>query len=116
MSTKTRRELIDRAGEALGVLAAGQSLANEDIARIDGYIDPTAEDLIARDVYYVSDTEEIDASIFDDFAICCANACRHAFGLSGNAELPAAAQAAEAKLRIKSASGPTYKPLRTAYF
>lgn len=116
MSTKTRRELIDRAGEALGVLAAGQTLSNEDYTRIDGYIDPTADDLIARDVYYVADTSEIDGAIFDDFALCVANACRHAFGLSGNPELPAAAQAAEAKLRIKSASGPTYKPLRSTYF
>lgn len=116
MATKTRRQLIERAAEALGVLAAGQPVEVEDYARIDGYIDPTAADLIARDVYYIADTEEIPDSIFDDFAICVASTCRHAFGLSGNAELPAAALNAENKLRIKSADGPTYRPLRATYF
>lgn len=116
MSTKTRRQLIDRVGEAVGALASGQSLAAEDVSRIDGYVDPTAADLLARDVYYVADTQEIDASIFDDFALCVASACRHAFGLNGDPEIPAAAQAAEVKLRVKSASGPTYKVLRASYF
>lgn len=113
---KTRRDLIDRAAEALGVLAAGQTLANEDIARIDGYVDTTAADLMRRDIYSIADTQEIDESIFDDFGICLANACRHAFGQSGNPELQAAAIAAEQKLLKKSAQGPTYKIQRSVYF
>lgn len=119
MTVKTRRQLVDRAGEALGVLAAGQSLATEDVARIDGYVEPTLEDLTARDVIYIPDSEEFDYAIFDDLALCLANNCRHAFGLGGNAELPAAVKGplgAENSLRIKSVGKPTYKPLKTVYY
>lgn len=116
MSTKTRTELITRAAEALGVLAAGQPIEVEDYQRINGYVDTTAADLIARDVIYIPDTGEIDAAIFEDFAICVANTCRHAFGLGGNAELPAAAIAAERNLSVKSSHGPTYERLKVEYF
>lgn len=113
---KTRRELNDRALEVLGVLAAGQVAANEDLARVDSYVDTTIADLIARDVVYIPDAEEFDEAIFDDLSKVLANNAREAFGLANDPRLAATAIAAENSLRIKSAQGPTYKPLKVQYF
>lgn len=113
---KSRRDLIDRALEVLGVLAAGQVAANEDLARVDGYVDTTIADLTARDVVYVSDTQEFEPGIFDDLAKVLANNAREAFGLADDPRLAATAMAAENSLRIKSAQGPTYQRLRVEYF
>jgi len=114
--SKTRRDLVDRALDVLGVLASGQAPATEDVARVDGYVDTTIADLLDRDVYYVADVSEIEDGIFDDLAKCLANNCREGFGLASDPALPAIAAAAENKLRIKSAQGPTYSVLRTSYF
>lgn len=113
---KSRRDLVDRALEVLGVLAAGQVAANEDLARVDGYVDTTIADLTARDVVYVPDTQEFEAGIFDDLAKVLANNAREAFGLADDPRLAATGMAAENSLRIKSAQGPTYQPLKTVYF
>lgn len=113
---KSRRDLIDRALEIIGTLAAGQVAENEDLARVDGYVDTTIADLIARDVYYVSDNEEFDLSIFDDLAKVLANNAREAFGLANDPRLAATAMAAENNLRTKSAQGPTYAVLKGTYF
>lgn len=114
--SKTRRELVDRALEVLGVLAAGQTAAPEDVARVDGYVDTTVADLIERDIYYVDDVEEVNPAIFDDLAKVLANNSREAFGLASDPALPAIGAAAENKLQVKSSQGPTYKTLRTQYF
>jgi hypothetical protein len=116
MAAKTRRDLVDRALEILGVLAAGQAPAPEDVARVDGYVDTTVADLIARDIYYVDDVDEVDPAIFDDLAKVLGNNCREAFGLASDPALPAIAAAAENKLQVKSSQGPTYRTLRTSYF
>lgn len=117
--SKTRRQLTDKALELLGVLPAGQVAQDEDVSRVDGYIDTTIADLRERDIIYVPDATEVDESIFDDLALCLANNARHSFGLGGNAELPAAVKGgagAEANLLTKSGGGPQYTVQKTSYF
>jgi len=114
--SKTRRDLVDRALDVLGVLASGQAPATEDVARVDGYVDTTIADLLDRDVVYIPDSEEIEEGVFDDLAKVLANNCREGFGLASDPALPAIAAAAENKLRIKSAQGPTYQTLKTVYY
>jgi len=119
MALKTKRQLLERALEALGALASGQVAEVEDLARVERYLGPTVADLLRRDIYYIADTEEIEEDIFDDLALCLANTARHAFGLGNDPALPASVKGpmgAEASLRIKGGGGPTYKPLRTTYY
>lgn len=112
----TRRDLVDRALDILGVIATGQEPATEDVAKADAYVDSMVADLISRDVFYVSDTDEIDLAIFQDLATCLANACMAAFGLANDPRITAMSLAAENSLMIKSQHGPTYQVLRTQYF
>jgi hypothetical protein len=113
---KTRRDLIDRALSVLGVLGSGQSPETEDVALVDGFIDPMIADLTDRDVVYISDAEEIEDGLFLDLAKVLANNCREAFGLANDPRLAATGIAAENSLREKSAQGPTYRVLRSQYF
>ena len=113
---KTRRELVDRALDVLGVLASGQVPEVEDVARLDGYVETTIEDLLERDIIDIPDPEEIELSIFDDLAKVLANNAREGFGLANDPRLAATAQAAEKRLLEKSWIAPTYKPLKTQYF
>lgn len=113
---KSRRELIDMALSNLGVLAAGQQPETEDLQRVDAFVDAMLADLRVRDIIDIPSGDEFDIGVFADLAVCLANTCRHAFGLSGNPELQAAAMAAEQKLLVKSAQKPTYSILRGTYF
>lgn len=113
---KTRRDLLDRSLEVLGVLAAGQVAETEDLARVDGYVETTISDLAARDVIYIADAEEFDLAIFDDLAKVLANNAREAFGLANDPRLAATGMAAENNLRIKSAQGPTYQPQKLVMY
>lgn len=113
---KTRRNLVDRAAENLGVLASGQTLAAEDLAGIDAFVETTIADLRKRDVLYVPDAAEIDEEIFEDLSVCLAFRCRIKFGLAGDPEIAAANLASEKSLRIKSAQGPTYAVAKTTFY
>ena len=115
MGLKSRRDLCDRALEVLTVLAAGQTAEVEDLARVDGYIETTVDDLRARDVIYIPDYDEFDTQIFDDLAKVLANNSREAFGMANDPRLAATGAAAENSLLIKSAQGPTYATLKTTY-
>lgn len=116
MALKTRRELVEEAIGVLGVVGAGQAPEVEDVAKVDSKVEATIDDLRARDVYYVSDAEEVDTEIFLDLAACLAGNCMADFGMANDPRVTAVAMAAENSLRIKSAQGPTYKTLRVDYF
>jgi hypothetical protein len=116
MALKTRRDLVDEALGVLGVVGSGQSPEVEDVAKVNGKIDATIDDLRAQDVIYVPDYNEIDTEIFLDLATCVAGKCMADFGLANDPRITAMAVAAENSLRLKSAQGPTYATLRTTYF
>lgn len=116
MAFKTRRDLIDEALGVLGVVGSGQSPEVEDVSKVDGKIEPTIDDLRARDVIYIPDYDEIDTEIFLDLATFLAGKCMADFGLANDPRITAMAVAAENSLREKSAQGPTYSVLRSQYF
>jgi len=116
MALKTRRDLVDEALGVLGVVGSGQSPEVEDVAKVDGKINATIDDLRARDVIYIPDYDEIDTEIFLDLATCVAGKCMADFGLANDPRITAMAVVAENSLSIKSAQGPTYTRLRTEYF
>lgn len=64
MTTKTRRELVDQSLANLGVLASGQTPSAEDVARMDGYVNPVLEQLAERDIVEVDDDDQIPSAWF----------------------------------------------------
>jgi hypothetical protein len=65
---KTRAELIQAALEEIGVLAAGQSPSAEDSDKLERAIDPLLEELAAREIVYVANSNEIPAAVFGPLA------------------------------------------------
>lgn len=79
-------------------------------------MDSTIEDLIARDVVYVEDSEAIDEKYFMPLGLILASNCRAEFGMASDPALPALALDAEKKLQQISRVVPTFKTLKvTAY-
>lgn len=107
---KTRRDLIDKALENLGVIAAGETPSNEDISKIDGFIDPMFDAATSEGLPVVNDAGlpvaiggSIDSQYFLSYAAILANECKAAYGLAGDASYYVLAQQAEDRLRRISA-------------
>lgn len=77
---KTRQQLIEKAAEDLGALEAGQSLAAEDAAKIENFVDPLVQDLAVRGIAMIDDTEQIPLQFFLPLALLVKNAAANAFG------------------------------------
>lgn len=116
MTTKTRNELIVQALINLGALASNQSAEAEDVARIDGFIDPLIERLAEEDIVNVDNVEEIPASWFLPLARILANECKQAFGLAGDEKLETDAQLAERSIKRIVHARPTYETMKGTYF
>lgn len=121
MATKTRAQLISRALERIGVLAAGQSLSAEDSALVDAQIEPLADELAAREVITLGDLEEFDTSVFHALADCLGYHVAPDFGVSleelvGLGVDGREGGAAERRLRIITASRPLSEPVQGTYF
>ena len=52
---QTRRQLIDKVLDKLGVLVPGQAPGDEAVSRVDGYVDPCFATLAALGIVYVAD-------------------------------------------------------------
>lgn len=107
---KTRRQLIDKALENLGVIASGEAPANEDISKIDDYIDPMLDMAAADGLPVVNDAGSpvavggsIDNQYFLSYAAMLSNEAKASYGLTGDASYYVLAQQAEDKLRRLSA-------------
>lgn len=103
---KTRRELIDQVLANLRVLAYGQAPAAEEIAKVDGIVDPALAELATDEIAYVADpgrsgplSGEIDPAQFLSLADYIAFRVAPQFGLAGDAALAALSSQAKDKLR-----------------
>lgn len=78
--SKTKLELINRALVELGVIGAGQTAAAEDVALVDGDIDPVMSDLATRNIWVWGDPDEYDDDAFIHLAKILAFSVARAFG------------------------------------
>jgi len=117
---KTRRQLVDQALDNLGVLAAGQTPADEDVSKIDALIDPMIADLAARDIAYVADAGQpgpanggVEPAMFLWLAHILAYVATPPFGLQGDPSFYVLAQRGEDMLRTIGRPARTRRTLRT---
>jgi hypothetical protein len=117
--SKTRAELINQCLINLGVIAQGQSTSPEEVAKMDGVIDPAVAQLADLKIYYVQDAGSVgptDGSIEDSaflpLAAYIANESCAAFNLPADQKMAALAMLAEDKLRTLSAPARTLRVLR----
>lgn len=106
MTTYTRAQLAIQALTDLGVIAEGQSVSDNDMNKIDGYIDAAMSELADLEIFYVADFGQpgpsggnIDASAFLSLSRYLAKAAATGFNLAGDAKIAQEALEAEAKLR-----------------
>ncbi len=99
-AVKTRAELIEQVIDNLGVGAAGQAKAPEDVQKVDSLIDVSFARLAALGIYDVSNPDEVEADAFLALSAVVANDCAAAFALSGDESLAALARQAEGDLRM----------------
>jgi hypothetical protein len=117
--SKTRAELINQCLTDLGVIAAGQSIDADLVAKMDGYIDPAVALLARLEIYYVQDAGSLgpsDGAIEDEaflpLATWIANQSCSGFNLPADAKMQALAMIAEDNLRTISAPARTLRTLR----
>lgn len=73
---RTRADLVNRAAKFLGKLVAGQALESEDYASIDNEVDSIIDNLNARGITYIQDSQSIEDAGFVPLArIVAANVC-----------------------------------------
>lgn len=111
--TKTRDQLLARAGTDLGLVQPGEALSDEDSETLDGLVDPLLSQLAADNIIYIQDPEAIDLELFLPLASLLANYAGPSFGSPINDQAMARDQGA---LRRISSSKPTFQPLRVDYF
>ena len=111
--TKTRAQLIERAGINLGLVQPGEALSSEDYNTLDNLVDPVIEQLSADNVIYIQDSEAVDPSVFLPLAAIIANQAGPSFGSPINDQALARDYGA---LRRIGSSQPTFETLQTDYF
>jgi hypothetical protein len=118
--SKTRAQLIERAGINLGLVQPGEALSSEDYNTLDNLVDPVVDQLAADSIIYISDagtsgdpsSGSIDAETFLALAALLANYAGPSFGSPINDD---AKNRDQGTLRRISATKPTYAPLRPDY-
>lgn len=111
--TKTRAQLIERAGINLGLVQPGEALSSEDYNTLDNLVDPVIDQLASDTVIYIQDRDEIDTDVFIPLAAILANQAGPSFGSPINDD---ALMRDKGTLRRIAATKPTYEPLRVDYF
>lgn len=108
--SKTRLELVTQALIDLGVIATGQSVSDQDMSKMDGFVDPVVDELSGLDIYYVQDAGavgptggEIEDAAFLSLSKYLANAASAAFNLAADAKMTVLADQARAKLETLAA-------------
>jgi hypothetical protein len=87
MTTKTRRELVDRALTELGRRYGGEAGSSEDYDEVDALVDPLIEQMAADRVVYVDDVDNIEAAFFLPVARLLAAVAAPTFGKSATESL-----------------------------
>jgi hypothetical protein len=111
MANKSRTDLITRALEVLGVIAAGQAPAAEDVQVIETNLDALLAELAADEIATI-DPDDIDPSMFNSAAIFVADRMRADFGAPMDAAMVADAKATLRRIGRRRA---TYIPQVTSY-
>lgn len=117
-TSKTRRELVLRALDVLGVSAVGQAPAAEDYSAVDAQVDPVLAMLAATEIVYVAEADDLPFEWFEPLANILADAMAVDFGL-GDAEkatLGTNAAAARASLKLMTRGKPTGQRMVAEYF
>jgi hypothetical protein len=112
-TVKTRAQLIERAGAAIGVKEPGEALSTEDYNTFDNLVDPLIAQLSADGIYYVQDDNEIPVEIFIPLANLLGNMAGPDFGSPINEE---AKQRDEKTLQRIASTRPTYSVMKGQYF
>jgi hypothetical protein len=112
-TTKTRAQLIERAGINLGLVQPGEALSSEDYNTLDNLVDPLVDQLSADNVIYVQDRDAIETELFMPLAAVLANYAGPSFGSPIN---DAAMMRDEGTLRRINSTKPTYTPLQVDYY
>ena len=119
-TTRTRRDLIDRALSELGVIAAGQTPSAEDVSAVDQLVDAVLDELSTREIVYVDDPGEtgptggaIEPGVFLPVASWLANVASPDFGGQYSPDIEAAL---EIRLRRITSARPTFEPMQAEHF
>ena len=118
---QTRRQLIDKVLDKLGVLVPGQAPGDEAVSRVDGYVDPCFAQDAALGIVYVPDAGlpdppsggQIEDALVNALADRVTWACAGAFNLGDSPQLKLLSDQAEATLRIIGRPASTRQTLRT---
>ena len=113
---KTRVELVHEALKNLGYLPEGVTPDAETYAMVDGRLDGVLEELQAKDILYVPDSDEFKEEHFGPLGHILANACKARFGAPGDSGFQAEADKAERDLNAIEAQPYTGAILKTQYF
>lgn len=111
--TKTRAQVIERAGFDLGLTQPGEALSPEDYNTLDNLYDPIIAQLSADNVIYISDSDNVDVAIFLPLCSVLANYAGPSFGSPIN---DAALARDQGTLRRINATTPIYTPQQGNYF
>lgn len=111
--TKTRAQLIERAGINLGLVQPGEALSSDDYNTLDNLVDPTIEQLSFDNIVVVQDADAIETQLFLPLAAVLANMAGPSFGAPINDQ---ALIRDQNTLRRLGATRPTYAPIQTEYF
>jgi hypothetical protein len=114
--TKTQTDLVNRALEELGVVAAGQTPSDEDVEGVRARVATMLEDLSERDIIYIEDSNEIPNEMFDDLGIILADRCKAKYGQAGDRGFESAKLIAEGNIKVKTRNRPNYRTLETKYY
>lgn len=112
-TVKTRAQLIERAGIALGLVQPGEALSSEDYDTLDDLVDAVLAQLAADEIIYVGNPEEILLEIFLPLSSLIANYAGPSFGSPINDD---ARRRDEGALRRINSSRPTYATFAGTYF
>jgi hypothetical protein len=118
---QTRRQLIDKVLDKLGVLVPGQAPGDEAVSRVDSYVDPCFAQDAALGLPYVADAGLPDPPSGGQIEDAEVNAradritwmCAGAFNLGDSPQLKLLYDQAEATLRIIARPASTRQTLRT---
>lgn len=112
-TVKTRTQLIHRALAAIGALEPGEAPSTEDYETMDNLVDPLLAQLLADDVIYIDDSDQIPVAYFIPLANLLGNMAGPDFGSPVNDQ---AKMRDEATLKRITSARPTYEVMTGNYY
>lgn len=118
MGFRTEADLLQEVLENLGVLAAGQTPEQEDLARVSEKLPSIIATLGATEVVYIPDINNINDEWFIPLSNCVAYYCKAKFGITGDAaaQVDQDYQVALLQFRVMNRGRPTYEALKSDPF